>query len=349
MGARRDELLSRFELAPPRHFLLPAVLLLLSEEPSYGYNLVKALSALRFGPVDRPSVYRTLAQLEKDELVESWSVPPTAGQERRVYGLTAKGDRALRTWMGVIREERDVLDRVLRRYAATGKPDALLAEAEGELGNATPLSTVSSTTRLGPVFRVINRPDEHPWADGPESDVVRIQRYRVLPERSAVLIEARSTVGPITFGAVGLTGLLEAEVRGGVIWPHDATVASLDVPVTGLSSGNSLYDAELLRRIEARRYPVARLELRDCLVVGGAGRYRLTGELDFHGVVRSLDGTVSIDPRTDGTIVVTGEHTFDIRDFGIASPTVLMLRIYPDVTVKLQVEAEPVGRARSVS
>ena len=130
-----DDLSSRFELAPPRHFLLPAVLLLLSEEPSYGYNLVKALSALRFGPVDRPSVYRTLAQLEKDELVESWSVPPTAGQERRVYGLTAKGDRALRTWMGVIKEERDVLDRVLRRYAATGKPDAVLAEAEGEIGD----------------------------------------------------------------------------------------------------------------------------------------------------------------------------------------------------------------------
>jgi hypothetical protein len=27
---------SRFELAPPRRFLLPALLLLLSEEPSYG-------------------------------------------------------------------------------------------------------------------------------------------------------------------------------------------------------------------------------------------------------------------------------------------------------------------------
>ncbi len=167
MGARHDDLLSRFELAPPRHFLLPAVLLLLSEEPSYGYNLVKTLTALRFGAVDRPSVYRTLAQLEKDELVESWTGPPTAGQERRVYGLTAKGERALRTWMGVIREERDALDRVLKRYAATGRPDAVLAVAEGELGGTDPLSPVASMTKLGRLFSVVNRPDEHPWRAAP--------------------------------------------------------------------------------------------------------------------------------------------------------------------------------------
>ena len=51
---------------------------------------------------------------------------------------------------------------------------------------------------------------------------------------------------------------------------------------------------------------------------------------------------MTVDPRPDGSIVVTGGHAFDIRDFDIASPTVLMLRIYPDVTVKLQVEAIPV-------
>jgi DNA-binding PadR family transcriptional regulator len=345
VGARHDDLLSRFELAPPRHFLLPAVLLLLSEEPSYGYNLVKSLGALRFGPVDRPSVYRTLAQLERDDLVESWPGPSTAGQERRVYRLTARGERALRTWMGVIREERDALDRVLSRYAATGTPDAVLAEAEGELGETGALSPVASSTKLGQLFSVITRPAEHPWARGPMTDEARVQRYEVVPERSAVLIEARSTVGPITFGAVGLTGFVEAEMRGGVIWPEQSTLASLEVPVTGLCSGNGLYDAELLRRIEARRYPMAKLELSECIVVGTAGRYRVTGRLDFHGVVRSLEGTVTVDPRADGAIIVTGGHAFDIRDFDIASPTVLMLRIYPDVNVKLQVEAVPVAES----
>ena len=35
---------SRIELAPPRRFALPAVLLLLSERPGYGYELVARLS-----------------------------------------------------------------------------------------------------------------------------------------------------------------------------------------------------------------------------------------------------------------------------------------------------------------
>ncbi len=37
---------------------------------------------------------------------------------------------------------------------------------------------------------------------------------------------------------------------------------------------------------------------------------------------------------------MTGEQVFDIRDFDVPSPTVLMLRIYPDVRVHLHVEAE---------
>ena len=141
---------SRFELAPPRRFLLPALLLLLSEEPGYGYNLAKGLEDLRFGRVDRPSVYRALAQLERDGLVESWAGTPKAGQARRVYGLTEEGQRALRGWMGVIKEERDCLDLVLRRYVATGTVDSALAEAEGGWATVTghSWSPVSATSRI---------------------------------------------------------------------------------------------------------------------------------------------------------------------------------------------------------
>jgi hypothetical protein len=61
----------------------------------------------------------------------------------------------------------------------------------------------------------------------------------------------------------------------------------------------------------------------------------------FHGSTRPLQGTVGLTSTSEGKLVVSGEQVFDIRDFDIASPTVLMLRIYPDVLVQLQVEAEP--------
>ena len=38
---------------------------------------------------------------------------------------------------------------------------------------------------------------------------------------------------------------------------------------------------------------------------------------------------------------MVGENVFDIRDFDVVAPNVLMLRIYPDVRIELQLEARP--------
>ena len=122
--------------------------------------------------------------------------------------------------------------------------------------------------------------------------------------------------------------------------PTPYPTAHLEIDVEQLRSGNSLYDAELLRRIDARRHPTVTLDLRGCTALGSTGRYQLQGEVTFHGVSRPLDGTVSVAMPCEHTLVVRGEQVVDIRDFGVVSPTVLMLRIYPDVVVGLQVEAE---------
>jgi PadR family transcriptional regulator PadR len=139
---------SRFKVAPPRGFLLPAILLLLTERPGYGYSLERRLQEFKFGHVDRPAVYRALAQLERDGLVEASLPDPTARQPRRDYRVTALGERVLRVWMGVIKEEHDSLGEVLRRYHCTGTPDAVLAEVEGGWAAALGLgwSSVSSTS-----------------------------------------------------------------------------------------------------------------------------------------------------------------------------------------------------------
>lgn len=347
---------SRFELAPPRRFVLPAILLLLSEQPGYGYSLEKDLQEFRFGRIDRPTVYRALAQLESDGLVESWAEAPKAGQARRVYGITALGGRILRAWMSVIKDERDCLGRVLRRYQATGTVDALLAEVEGgwaqTLGSGW--SPVSSTSvahrRLKPVdddwvsllraplapVAVPSEADDHDAADDDQG----VQRFRLVPDRSVVLIEVRSTVGPISFGAIGVTGSVDAQVVDGSIRAGSRPGAHVEIAVDGLRSGNRVYDAELLRRISARRFPLATIDLHDCQSIGSGNRYRLAGDLTFHGVTRPINGTVSAAISADGRLVVSGEQVFDIRDFDVPSPTVLMLRIYPDVRVHLHVEAE---------
>jgi hypothetical protein len=87
---------------------------------------------------------------------------------------------------------------------------------------------------------------------------------------------------------------------------------------------------------------MASVALGESAPVGSDDRYRLAGHVSFHGAVREVRGTVLASFAHDGRLVVTGEQVFDIRDFDIASPTVLMLRIYPDVRVHLHVEAEHV-------
>jgi hypothetical protein len=158
-------------------------------------------------------------------------------------------------------------------------------------------------------------------------------------DRSVVLIEVRSTVGPLSFGAIGLTGWIEATVVDGTLGCDRPPAARLEIDVSGLRSGNNLYDAELLRRIDARRYPTAVIDMHHCDAIGPGQRYQLQGDITFHGVTRSAHGTINADSVSDDRLVITGEQVFDIRDFAIPSPTVLMLRIYPDVRVRLHAEA----------
>lgn len=356
--------ISRLELAAPRGFVLPAILLLLTEEAGYGYRLVKDLDGLGVGRIDRSSVYRALGQLESDGLVESWEEAPSAGQARRVYGITPAGARALRSWMAVVKEHRDGLDGVLRRYRATGTVDAVLAEVGGAwaTGLRSTLSSVSPTAptrRRRPAFPDDAGPTNgHDLADidagfdagagapagtgtgtGSSGDreapgdppAAALGRFRLVPARSVVLIEARSSVGPISFGTVGLSGWVDTAGP-----PH----AHVEVAVDGLRSGNAVYDAELLRRLDVRRFPVARLVVGEADRLGDSDRHRILGELVLHGVRRPIRAIADLTALSERRVRVTAEQVLDIRDHDVHFPAVAMLRIYPDVRVHLHLEGE---------
>ncbi len=77
-----------------------ALLALLEEEASHGYRLVKRFSQ-RFGPLWNPNVgqvYQVLHQLERRGLVTS-ERDTSGARLRRRFRLTARGERALRTWL----------------------------------------------------------------------------------------------------------------------------------------------------------------------------------------------------------------------------------------------------------
>lgn len=103
------------QVALPRNFLRPCLLLLLKEGRTHGYDLMVRLSD--FGlRVDPGGLYRMLRTLEREGLVTSRWETSGAGPARRNYTTTADGENWLRLWGGTLRESRRILDKFIDRY-----------------------------------------------------------------------------------------------------------------------------------------------------------------------------------------------------------------------------------------
>jgi polyisoprenoid-binding protein YceI len=167
--------------------------------------------------------------------------------------------------------------------------------------------------------------------------------YRIVPDRSQVWIEAKSSLHPIHGEGKGLSGSIEAEVVDGRLNLNGTPQIRLELPIEALKSGKAVEDAEMMRRVDARRYPTIRGVVTD-VRESSPGRYRMLGDLTFHGVTRTVEGEVSLSqPDGDHTIVFEGEQNFDIREFGVQPPKILMLKVHPDVKVRVRVVARQEG------
>jgi len=169
-----------------------------------------------------------------------------------------------------------------------------------------------------------------------------VARYRIIPERSWVEIRARSNVHPIETRTVGLVGFLElALLSDGRVDLTSPASGAVSLRVANLSSGNPLQDRELRRRIDARRYPSIEGALVDMRATGTADRYVVRGDVTFRGVTRTVEDEMTVISVGDaGALEWEGEATFDVRDFGMDPPKILLFRVEPDVRVKAHIVAE---------
>jgi polyisoprenoid-binding protein YceI len=167
-----------------------------------------------------------------------------------------------------------------------------------------------------------------------------VTRFRVIPEQSQIWIEARSSLHPIHGEGTGIQGEAELEVTDGKI---DLTVppkARIELPVEQLRSGNALQDMEMRRRIEAQKYPTIIGELVKATALSQDNRYRLEGDLTFHGITRRLEADVMANVDKEGVLLVEGEYVLDVRGFAVTPPRILGFQVYPEIKVRLRVVAE---------
>jgi polyisoprenoid-binding protein YceI len=166
-------------------------------------------------------------------------------------------------------------------------------------------------------------------------------RFRLVPDRSELWAEARSTLHPVRVHTTGLTGVLEVEIRGDRL--ELVTPTHVEVETERLGSGNALVDGELRRRLDSRKFPRIRGELTRSAAGEEAGTARLTGELTLHGITRTLDVDVEMRQLDPGTLEIEGARAIDMREFGLPPPSFLMFRMQPEVQVRVKLVAKRDG------
>ena len=162
-------------------------------------------------------------------------------------------------------------------------------------------------------------------------------RYELDPERSQVWIEGSSSIHPIKATASGLHGWVELEAPADGVGPSPKVAGEVRIAVDRLKSGNPLVDAETRRRIDAGRHP----EIVGT-VTGSTGlapdRVGLGGTIALRGEVQPVEGELAVTVE-DGLLHLRGEQRFDVRAWGLQPPKIGLLRVHPDIVVRLDVVA----------
>jgi len=166
-----------------------------------------------------------------------------------------------------------------------------------------------------------------------------LPRFRVVAGESPVTIITKSTTHETHARADRLSGTLVCEFDARGLPRLDAPwSAELRVPVAAIRSGNPLQDRVMRGQVEATRFPTIRVMVTDAVALRRSGHFRATAAITFHGKTRQVVGEVSVS-RDGEQLVVEGKQRFDMRDFDVEPPRLLMLKVDPIVAVHVRITA----------
>jgi hypothetical protein len=169
-----------------------------------------------------------------------------------------------------------------------------------------------------------------------------MRRFDIDPEASLMSLDGRSTMHLIHAESSGLTGWIDTDVvpETGQTMVH---AGKLVIPLGQLSSRNTLYDNELRRRLDTRRYPTATAVLSEWQPTSTPGSYRVKGDVTVRGITCVTEDEMWLSVEDERTVILNGAHLFDIRDFKMVPPHLLTVRVQPEVTITVAL----VGRSSS--
>lgn len=105
-------------VSSPKNFVVPFLLLSLRGGFNlHGYKLIQQLANFGFSQIDQGNVYRTLRQLEKNDLVKSEWDTSSGGPAKRIYSITDAGEQYLDLWASSLEQYQMMLDSFFKIYS----------------------------------------------------------------------------------------------------------------------------------------------------------------------------------------------------------------------------------------
>ncbi len=101
------------------NFFEPCILFLVSQKPSYGYDIKKKLSNDCLCEVNVGNLYRALARMQKNGFIKKSKVKGSLGPARIEYAITEKGKEYLASWISSLETQQQTISRLITNYKKT--------------------------------------------------------------------------------------------------------------------------------------------------------------------------------------------------------------------------------------
>lgn len=170
-----------------------------------------------------------------------------------------------------------------------------------------------------------------------------VTRYAVSPAESALTVDARSTLHAVRATVSDVTGYIAAAWNAdGSLTLVPPPVMHVEFPIDHVHSGNALQDREMRKLVDANRFPKVAADLRSAELLSPPNRYKASGAVTLVGRSRTYGGEFTI-ARDGENVVLDGELAVDMRDFGLKPPSLLLLKVDPNLRVRLRLVARKVA------
>jgi polyisoprenoid-binding protein YceI len=131
----------------------------------------------------------------------------------------------------------------------------------------------------------------------------------------------------------------------------DSSRAVLRVPVASFDSGNNRRDRKMREVTEAERYPTVEFRATDFqpelwgrASEGHAGRWRVTGDLTFHGRTHPVEVTADVAINED-RVRIRAQFPISLTRFEVERPSIL----WASIGDKIRIDARIVARVQKPS